>query len=116
VLGNIFSVAWIRSDVYTQSPVGKSTSDLALLPQCKQFVWNLANIEKPEFFTSITSTGNSGEGNWLSTSALPTVSPNTGSMFDPTLYVTVGNMYASQAALGLMVEEEVVIECRGSKK
>jgi len=32
VLANIFSVAWVRSDVYTQSPVGKSTTDLALLP------------------------------------------------------------------------------------
>jgi hypothetical protein len=66
---------------------------MALLPQCKQWCWNLSNVEKPEFWSSITS--DSGSYNeWLSTLTVPGTTPNTIKYFCPIFNFTMGSIYA----------------------
>lgn len=70
-------------------------------------------VAKPEWWATIRA-GGSGETNWLSTSALPTVAPNTGMFFNPNYQFNMGALNPS-TGVGWNCEEEVEVEFRGTK-
>lgn len=74
----------------------------------------MEQIEKPEFWTQITADGG-GEADWLSSAVVPTTAPNTGRFFCPILNITIGGLPPNVGTCSLAVEEECVVECRGSK-
>lgn len=75
------------------------------------------NIDKPEFWTSITAGTSGGEGNWLNTGYAPGSPPNTGMFFMPELKYNV-ELYANAAAdtVAFTLEVEYLLEFRGSKQ
>lgn len=79
--------------------------------------WNLSQIERPDIYSAIVADGN-GEDNWLQTVAAPAAAPNTGKFFNPIFYLNLGALgsaAASGAFVNWNVEEEVIVECRGTK-
>jgi len=111
----ICSVAWGRAGAFAASPTGLATTVMALLPQCKQWCWNLTNIEKPEFWSSCTADSTGGYNDWLSTTVIPTTAPNTGKFFCPIFNFTMGSLFATSPTITCHVEEECIVEVRGSK-
>lgn len=109
----ICSVAWGRTGSWASAPTGLSTTAMSLLPQCKQWCWNLTNVDKPEFWSSITADGGS-YNEWLSTTAVPSSPPNTIKYFCPIFNFTMGSINTG-STLTTHVEEECIVECRGSK-
>jgi len=90
-------------------------TDLAVLPECVQKVWNL-NVDRPEIWASITASSGGGEGNWLKLGVQPAVAPNTGTYFAPEFKLNMGTVTAPGANDSLWrYEVEYIVEFRGSK-
>lgn len=78
----------------------------------------MLGVSRPEFYTSLNADGG-GENNWISTAADPAAAPNTGKFFCPSLHIAFRNEgfgAAEDTIMDLYVEEEIILEVRGSKK
>lgn len=111
----VCSVAWGRAGAFAAAPTGLATTVMALLPQCKQWCWNLSNVEKPEFWSSCTADSTGGYNDWLSTTVIPTTAPNTGKFFCPIFNFTMGSVAVINSTVECHCEEECIVEVRGSK-
>lgn len=84
------------------------------MPQSKVVGW-FENTSKPEFWTSITASGG-GEANWMYTATAPYSGANIKDKFCPMLKMAIHNPnWIQDTAVGLFCEEEIIVECRGSK-
>lgn len=106
-----------RSSVFSNvTPLDPGAIDAA--PDAVQKIWPLST-NNPEFWSTCTSAGTGGEGNWISTTSAPGTSPNTGMYFSPAFSMAVtlpDNSTGNTGYVNFTFETEYIIEFRGAKQ